>query len=390
MTTMRMRASDPDWFRNVLGQYPTGVCVITAAVTPDAPAGMTIGSFTSVSLDPPLVAFLPRASSNTWARIRPAGHFCVNILAADQEAVCRAFASGTADKFAGLAWRPAASGAPILERAVAWIDCDLEKVHEAGDHHIVVGRVRDLDVQRPSLPLLFFRGGYGRFHPHSLAIRDERFAIQLRLVDRVRPLMEQTAEELDAQVVAAHCDGVELTLLASAGRPIISQAAIGQRQPVTPPIGIWWMAFATGEQVDAWLRSVAGDERRSYREALAAIRRRGFCLGLGAVYAEVQAILSQRADHGAEPTPFELDQLQHLTVDPAQYVVDDWAMDHASANPTLWAPVVGRDGLVSLGLMVSAAAGEDKPLRYYADALLGLVGRVAELHAEIQGPSARA
>jgi flavin reductase (DIM6/NTAB) family NADH-FMN oxidoreductase RutF len=384
MITNQPRASDPSWFRKVLGQYPTGVCVVTAAGPDGAPAGMTVGSFTSVSLEPPLVAFLPSASSTSWARIQSAGHFCVNILASDQETVCRAFASRNADKFAGLEWRPAASGAPILEQAVAWIDCSLKSVQEAGDHYIVLGQVRDLDVQRPSLPLLFFQGGYGRFHPHSLAIRDERFATQLRLVDRVRPLMERTAEQLGAQVVAAHCDGVELTLLASAGRPVISQAVIGQRMPVTPPIGIWWMAFAADEEIEAWLRPVASDQRLAYLEALAAIGRRGFCFGPGAVYAEVQTILGQRATHGAEPTLSELEQLQRLAFDPLEYVVDEKSLERPSANPSLWAPVVGQDGVVSLGLMITAAGDTDKPLRHHADALLNLVSEVAELHAELQ------
>ncbi|MDQ2874891.1 MAG: flavin reductase family protein [Actinomycetota bacterium] len=177
------RAADPGWFRRVLGQYPTGVSVVTGIAPDETPAGLAVGSFTSVSLDPPLVAFLPDRGSSSWPKIHAAGSFCVNILAEDQEPVCRAFASKAADKFAGLGWRTAGSGAPILDDAVAWVDCDLETVHEAGDHLIVIGRVRDLDVVRPTLPLLFFQGGYGRFSPHSLAIRDTRFGAQLHLLD---------------------------------------------------------------------------------------------------------------------------------------------------------------------------------------------------------------
>jgi len=162
------RAADAGWFRQVLGQYPTGVSVVTGIAADRTAVGLAVGSFTSVSLDPPLVAFLPDKKSSSWPKIAAAGKFCVNILAADQEPVCRAFASKAPDKFAGLAWRPAASGSPILTGAVAWIDCDLEAVHDAGDHLIVIGRVTDLDIERPTLPLLFFQGGYGRFSPHSL------------------------------------------------------------------------------------------------------------------------------------------------------------------------------------------------------------------------------
>lgn len=149
-------------FRQVLGHFPTGVTVITAA--PDSgPVGLAVGSFASVSLDPPLVAFFPDKGSSSWPLIEAAGAFCVNILAEDQEDVCRRFASKGDDKFAGLGWKPAGSGAPRLDGVLAWIDCDIDSVVEAGDHFCVMGRVRDLEVGHNGAPLLFFRGGYGRF-----------------------------------------------------------------------------------------------------------------------------------------------------------------------------------------------------------------------------------
>jgi flavin reductase (DIM6/NTAB) family NADH-FMN oxidoreductase RutF len=149
-------------YRQVLGHFPTGVTVITAA--PDGePVGMAVGSFASVSLDPPLVAFFAGHGSTSWPKIQVAGSFCVNILAEDQEGVCRRFASKDEDKFAGLGWKPAGSGSPLLDGVLAWIDCDIESVIEAGDHVCVMGRVRDLEVAHDGGPLLFFRGGYGRF-----------------------------------------------------------------------------------------------------------------------------------------------------------------------------------------------------------------------------------
>lgn len=153
---------DSAQFRQVLGHFPTGVTVVTAAPS-SGPVGLAVGSFASVSLDPPLVAFFPDRTSSSWPQIEATGSFCVNILAEDQEAVCRRFASKGDDKFAGLGWRPAGSGSPLLDGVLAWIDCDIESVTEAGDHYCVMGRVRDLDVGRDGGPLLFFRGGYGRF-----------------------------------------------------------------------------------------------------------------------------------------------------------------------------------------------------------------------------------
>jgi 3-hydroxy-9,10-secoandrosta-1,3,5(10)-triene-9,17-dione monooxygenase reductase component len=152
-------------FRRVLGHYPTGVCVVTAIEPDGHAAGMIVGSFTSVSLDPPLVAFFPDKSSTTWPRIARAGRFCVNVLASDQQNLCRRFSAKSDDKFSGLSHRLSSNGSPVLDDVVAWIDCTLDAVHEAGDHFIVLGRVSELDIARADAPLLFFRGEYGSFAP---------------------------------------------------------------------------------------------------------------------------------------------------------------------------------------------------------------------------------
>jgi len=152
-------------YRQVLGHFPTGVTVITA-IEDGTPVGLAVGSFFSVSLDPPLVGFCPDKRSSSWPVIQRAGRFCVNVLADDQEVLCRQFATKGADKFAGVGWSPTAGGgSPRLTDVLAWIDCDVEVVHEAGDHDICVGRVLGLAVEREGSPLVFYRGGYGRFEP---------------------------------------------------------------------------------------------------------------------------------------------------------------------------------------------------------------------------------
>jgi flavin reductase (DIM6/NTAB) family NADH-FMN oxidoreductase RutF len=156
---------EPSTFRHILGHYPTGVCVISAIDEHGVPVGMAVGSFTSVSLDPPLVAFFPDRGSSSWPRIEKAGRFCVNVLAEDQEHLCRRFAARIANKFDGLDYRISDSGLPVLSDVVAWIECTLHAVHEAGDHFIVLGRVDAMDIERDSHPLLFVRGGYGQFSP---------------------------------------------------------------------------------------------------------------------------------------------------------------------------------------------------------------------------------
>jgi len=149
----------------VLGHFATGVTVVTSMTTDRRPVGLAVNSFTSVSLEPALVAFCVGVTSSTWPTVRATGAFCVNILAEDQEAVSRVFASHGVDRFSGLGWKPAPSGAPILADVLAWVDCTVEAEYEAGDHRIVVGRVRELDLLHEGRPLVFYRGGYGRFEP---------------------------------------------------------------------------------------------------------------------------------------------------------------------------------------------------------------------------------
>ncbi|MEQ3552422.1 flavin reductase family protein [Pseudonocardia nematodicida] len=148
-----------DALRATLGAFASGVVVVTAQ-GPDGPLGFTCQSFSSLSLDPPLVSFAPARSSTTWPRIREVGRFCVNVLAADHEHHSTGFARSGTDKFAGVTWTPAPSGAPILEGVGAWVDCTLWNEYDGGDHTIVAARVSALGADPARQPLLFFRGGY--------------------------------------------------------------------------------------------------------------------------------------------------------------------------------------------------------------------------------------
>ncbi len=150
-------------FRDVLGRFASGVTVVTA-MSGTTPVGLTCQSFSSVSLDPPLVLFVPARSSRAWPLIRAAGSFCVNILAADQTWLSNTMAGRGTDKFAGLEWTPSAgTGSPVLPGTLGHVDCTVHAVHEAGDHDVVVGSVVGL-VARGGVaerdPLLFYRGRY--------------------------------------------------------------------------------------------------------------------------------------------------------------------------------------------------------------------------------------
>ena len=129
-------------------------------------------------MDPPLIAFYSMSSSRSFAQVQTAAAFCVNVLASDQEPFCRRFATAGDSKFDGVAWRPGPLGSPILLCSASWIECTFEDVREAGDHYIVLGRVCDLAVERSTLPLLFFQGGYGKFSPGSFIAAPDPELIQ--------------------------------------------------------------------------------------------------------------------------------------------------------------------------------------------------------------------
>lgn len=156
-----MTVSDAD-FRAVLGRFATGVTIVTTREG-ETPLGLTVNAFASISLDPPLVMISIDRHSYLHTAIPQAGYFAASILTADQQELSRRFAGQTgdrADRFHGLALRVAATGAPILSDALAWVDCRVEAIYPGGDHIVVLGRVEALGAQ-PGAPLLYYRGRYG-------------------------------------------------------------------------------------------------------------------------------------------------------------------------------------------------------------------------------------
>lgn len=278
-------AIDPTLFRETLGHYPTGVAVVTGIADDGVPAGMVVGSFTSVSLDPPLVAFLPTRESGSFARLRTGETFCVNVLAADQEQTCRRFASRAPDKFEGVAWSPAPGGAPILDGAVSWIECTYEDVLEGGDHYIVLGRVRHLSVARPSLPLLFFQGGYGRFAPPSLvAPSDPDLIHAVRLAELARADIEQLSAEHGVDcAVLAQVGGDVVFVLTSNQSEERTTPSVGHRVPLVPPLGSVFLRDAPDEDVEEWLARAPGQGPatvETFRRNLERVRERGYSMSL--------------------------------------------------------------------------------------------------------------
>ena len=349
----QIQSVDFSHFRQVLGQYPTGVCAVTAMQDDGTPVGMVIGSFTSASLDPPLVAFLPMRSSGRWARLREAKRFCVNVLSAEQEAVCRKLASREPDTFSGVPYRLSPGGAPIIGGAVAWIECDLYSISEAGDHLIVVGLVRQLEIETEELPLLFFQGGYGRFTPSSIMASDTRGLLtnQLRVIDDARPEMERIAASLSARCVALTRVDDELIVAAAAGGTRASSLPhmVGQRVPFIAPLGSAFAAFMDESTISRWIGH-RDDEKQeiAFRQALATVRRRGYSIGLfNEAMRDVTARLQVIAQaSGGSPAPIH-DAISNLDYDP-----DELSGDRLPAVRLITAPVFDRKRDVILCLTV--------------------------------------
>lgn len=150
-------------FRRILGHWVSGVAVVAARAPDGQPCGLTANAVASVSLQPPLILVCIDHAADSHDCIRDAGSFSVNVLASDQERLSRRFAAwDLARKFEGVAWSMGVTGAPILDDVLAWIECRIHAVHPAGDHSIFVGEVIAGDA-REGVPLLYYRGGYGRF-----------------------------------------------------------------------------------------------------------------------------------------------------------------------------------------------------------------------------------
>ncbi|MEV4172985.1 flavin reductase family protein [Nonomuraea sp. NPDC049709] len=164
--TMPGRAVAAEPFRRALAVHASGVVVITAQ-NDGIPVGLTATSFSSVSLEPPLVSFYVDQSSTTWPWLRTADHFAVNILASDQAEVAARFAAKGVDRFAPpTCWRPGPLGAPLLQDVSAHLVCLPYETAEVGDHVLVVGLVAEVDLHSTGRPLLYHQGRFGRFLPH--------------------------------------------------------------------------------------------------------------------------------------------------------------------------------------------------------------------------------
>ena len=383
-------AFDDKRFREVLGYLPTGVVVITAVMPDGRPSGMAVGSFTSVSLDPPLVAFLPARTSSTFKGLREARTFCVNILSAKQEPICRQFAVSGGDKFAGVGWSPAPSGAPVIDGVVAWIDCEFERIDEAGDHYIVLGRVKHLETEVPTVPLLFFQGGYGGFATTSLVMGASADMLHsLSIADRARPEMEALTADVGLECHAQVLKGDQIVVVASVFPPldVVPPWRIGMSMPVVPPWGEAFMAWLPGHEQAEWLRRIRAPAEDCQRilDEMTTIRSAGWSMTVWRSMADIDEISKIIAEHGNTPAT-ERQIAQRMTRAGSVASIRS-QQDVALLNgyPTesiasISAPVFGPDG--ELALMVNihnmAVATPKREVQRCIERLLETTARITE------------
>jgi len=157
-----MQAVDlqPELLRETLGLFPTGIAVVTARAADGALYGVTVNSFSSVSLDPPLVLFSLARRLHTLAALLSAGAFAIHFLREDQQHLSARFAKPSPNKWEGVRRRAGVTGSPALEPALALLECSLYAQYDGGDRVILVGRITHIEKDTESNPLVFFRGRY--------------------------------------------------------------------------------------------------------------------------------------------------------------------------------------------------------------------------------------
>ncbi|WP_342659843.1 Flavin-dependent monooxygenase, reductase subunit HsaB [Rhodococcus ruber] len=161
-------APSPEDMRRVMGQFATGVTVVTG-LDDEGPVGFACQSFASVSLEPPLILFCADHRGRAWPRIRATGRFSVNVLREDQSDLCARFGSSRGRKYEDLAWEVSRWGTPALPDVLMRVHAEVHDVHVAGDHDVIIGRVLELDTVCEERPMVFFRGRFGIDHPVPVA-----------------------------------------------------------------------------------------------------------------------------------------------------------------------------------------------------------------------------
>lgn len=374
------------WWRAVLGEYPTGVALITGR-HPDSgeSIGMVVGTFAAVSEEPPIISFMPSSSSYTWGLLRRSGSFCVNVLGAGHEALCRAFARGPEERFTTGEWLETASGDPRLADALAWFDAGVRDVVPAGDHDIALGDVRGFGVGAgdAGMPLIFLKGGYGTFTIPSLEFSPRGVGGSLRQAEAVRKAVDSVAAELGLLAFIATVVKDSIVVLAAANVGGAEGAAlVGQSFPFAAPIAPVFAAWSAPDRRKVWeesSRHLLGVVDRPFMEGmLERVRERGYAVSVGdSLGTPFDAIVG---DPDSKPSDYsrlwaEIDRDFRSLAEP------ETLHEHVHA---IQVPVFNADGVTELELFIS---GFDLPMtpERFGEIRRRAVAAAARLSEEIGG-----
>ncbi len=147
-------------FRNIMGHFTTGVAIVTTMTKSGAPIGMTVNSFTSVSLNPPLVLVCLNNNAGTIAQFLAADKFAISVLADNQTDISQIFAKRHSDRFGETHWHKGENQMPLIDGAIAFFECNRTQIHDGGDHTILIGEVSHANLVTDDEPLIFYRGEY--------------------------------------------------------------------------------------------------------------------------------------------------------------------------------------------------------------------------------------
>lgn len=284
--------ADATWWRTVLGEYPTGVALITSLDADGGDVAMVVGTFSAVSADPPMISFMPTRGSRSYAEIRAHGRLSVSILGAAHEDLCRLFARRDDARFDSGRWSRSSEGIARLTDAVVWFDAVIETEVPAGDHDIVLARVENFGVGdgEAGLPLLFLRGGYGTFAVPSLSYDAQGLSWQLRLSDTLRPAIEDFAEEHDVECILTAVAGESVVVLSAANTvqrslDAVHRRPVGAAFPFAAPLGAVFASFGSEATRKNWVensRHVLGAvDRAALGTLVDTVRERGFSVTTG-------------------------------------------------------------------------------------------------------------
>lgn len=363
MTDNVISAIDPGIFRNVMGHYPTGVVVVTGREDDGSVLAMVVGTFSSVSMDPPLVSFMPMKTSRTFEKMRSCESLCINILGGEQEDVVLTVAQRWENKLEGIEWFSSPSGDPVLADSVAWIDTRIRNVVEAGDHWITLCEVRDLAVTNPVSPLIFFQGGYGSFVSTSLMARmDHDILPTIHAAHAARPQVEALAASVGCEVsVLTAVSRDEMAVVLSATAPGVDrEEGLAYRIPMVPPIGDTYVFDQDDEIRERWLaklRNADDDVRQLHRDRLEFVRQHGYLVSFlpeegSTAYEEMRAA-TKSYERGRLTPSQEREICESIGKSPVDYRIRDVRSDQTYDVGSLVLPIRDARGGYSMTLRLS-------------------------------------